>query len=318
MNAREVLKEIRKGNRFLVAGHIDPDGDTITSTLLMGRLLKHLGKGYTLYIRDSIPEKFGFLAGIGKIKQSIEGPEPDTIITLDAPNLERVALSSFGSKVINIDHHQSNERFGDVNWLEIDRGAACLMVFELLRLARAPWGSQEGEMVFTGLFTETGGFVLPNVSAEVLRICADVMEHGVNASEIAFRMTARDERNLALLGEILATLAVDDGIATIELTEKMLDDVGLGHDEHDSDSFIRYPSSIPGVKVAIFFREMRQQGMVRMSFRSLGGVDVDRIASRFGGGGHPAAAGAKLKGSYEEVKKRVIEETKRYLACAEG
>lgn len=318
MNASQVLKEITKGKRFLVAGHIDPDGDTITSTLLMGRLLKHLGKDYVLYIRDFIPEKFSFLAGVNKIKQNTKGFDPDTVITLDAPNLERVALNPLKAKVINIDHHQSNERFGDVNWLEIDRGAACLMVYELLHLAGAPLGNQEGEMVFTGLFTETGGFVLPNVSAEALRTCADVMEHGVDASHIAFRMTARDERNLALLGEVLATLKITDGIATIELTEKMLDDVGLGHDEHDSDSFIRYPSSIPGVKVAIFFREMREKGVVRMSFRSLSEVDVDRIASRFGGGGHPAAAGAKLKGSYEEVKKRVIEETKRYLACEEG
>jgi phosphoesterase RecJ-like protein len=318
MNASQVLEEINKGKKFLVAGHIDPDGDTITSTLLMGRLLKYLKKNYALYIRDSIPEKFSFLAGVKDIKQNIKGFESDTVITLDAPNLERVALAPPKARVINIDHHQSNERFGDVNWLEVNSGAACLMAYKLLHLAGAPLGKEEGEMVFTGLFTETGGFVLPNISAEALRTCADVMEHGVDASHIAFRITARDERNLALLGEVLATLKITDGIATIELTEKMLDDVGLGQDEHDSDSFIRYPSSIPGIKVAIFFREMREKGVVRMSFRSLGGVDVDRLASCFGGGGHPAAAGARLNGSYEEVKKRVLEETKRYLACEEG
>jgi len=313
MDAARILKEIGKGERFLVAGHIDPDGDTLTSTLLMGRLLKHLGKEYTLYINDKIQDKFRFLSGIEEIKQRFDGFDYDTVITLDAPNFQRVALDAPKVKVINIDHHLSNEKFGDLNWLQTERSAACLMVFDLLRLADVPITRREGEMVYTGLFTETGGFVLANVSAEVLRICADVMELGVHASDIAFRMTARNEKNLALLGKILATLTVDDGIAYIEFTEDMLDDVGLNTDQHDTDSFIRYPSSIPGIKVAIFFREMREQKVIRMSFRSLGGVDVNKLAARFGGGGHPVASGARMKALYENGKTRVIAETKAYL-----
>jgi bifunctional oligoribonuclease and PAP phosphatase NrnA len=317
MDSNRVLEYLNANDYFLVAGHIDPDGDTIASILLMGRLLTHLGKKYKLVIKDRIPGKFNFLEGIGNIKQEVGKFNSHSLITIDAPNLKRVDLLKPRAKVVNIDHHLSNERFGDINWLETNRSAACMMIYELILKAGIKVDKAMGEMVFTGLFTETGGFVLPNVSSEVFKVCAEVISLGVDSSDIALRMTSRDQRNLALLAEILSTLNVDDGIATIELTEDMLDKVGLNHGEHDSDSFIRYPSSIPGIKVAIFFREMLEQGAVRMSFRSLGGVDVNLLASRFGGGGHPAASGAKIKGDFRTEKNRVISETKKFLQSLE-
>ncbi|MBN2379025.1 DHH family phosphoesterase [candidate division WOR-3 bacterium] len=318
MSGAEVLSRIRKANRFWVAGHIGPDGDTITSVLLAGRLLRYLGKEYGLYIADSTPEKFAFLSGIEDVRPERPDFDPDVLLTLDAPNLTRVALEDFPSlypsaQIINIDHHLSNEGFGDVNWVELDRGAACLMVLELLRAAGAAVSREEGEMVFTGLFTETGGFVFPNATREVFEVCAEAVRLGVGTSDIAIRMTARDERNLALLGKILSGMKTEDGIAVIELTEKMLSEVDLDHAEEDTDSYIRYPTSIPGIKITIFFRELADLGEVRISFRSLAGVDVNALAARFGGGGHPAAAGAKVEGDYEEVKRLVFEEAKAYL-----
>ncbi|MBD3284843.1 hypothetical protein GF359_00680 [candidate division WOR-3 bacterium] len=318
MGSPEVFKTIHRNSRFWVAGHIGPDGDTITSVLLIGRLLDSLKKRYCLYIGDKIPEKFSFLSGIGKIRNRRPDFLPDALITLDAPNLARVALKDFrtlypSATIVNIDHHLSNEKFGDLNWLDTGRSAACLMAFDLLTMAGVPFGKEEAEMVFTGLFTETGGFVFPNTTDEVFDVCAEAVKLGVDSSDIALRMTARDQRNLALLGEILSSLQVNDGLATIELTEEMLARVGLNHEEEDSDSYIRYPTSIPGIRITIFFREIRAQGQVRMSFRSLAGVDVNKLASRFGGGGHPAAAGAMVEGPYERVKREVIKTAEAYL-----
>ena len=318
MGNPEIFNRIKNGSRFWVAGHIGPDGDTITSVLLAGRMLEHLGKEYCLFIADTIPEKFLFLQGIERISNTRPGFTPDVLIAFDAPNLSRIALADFDTlypeaDILNIDHHQSNESFGDLNWLDTSRSAACLMALDLLRLSGAPFGREEAEMVFTGLFTETGGFVFPNATGEVFESCAEAVRLGVDTSDIALRMTARDERNLALLGEILSSLRVKDGLATIELTEEMLAKVGLNHEEEDSDSYIRYPTSIPGIKITIFFREMSKEGDVRMSFRSLAGIDVNRLASRFGGGGHPAAAGALIHGQYEQVKKKVITAAEAYL-----
>lgn len=318
MNAAEVLARIRKGNRFWVSGHIDSDGDSITSVLLLGRLLRHLGKDYVLYIHDSLPPKFEFLAGIEEITNELPEWEPDILLTVDTPEPKRLGFTPPKVEIINIDHHPSNTGYGEINWLDESRSCASLMVLELLRKAGAKPGKEEGELVFTGIYTETGGFAYPNVTVEAFRVCSQMLDLGVDASDIALRMTARDERNLALLGSVLATLKLSQGIATIELTDSMLKKAGVNHRDQDSDSFIRYPASVPGVKIAVFLREDRVAGEVRLSFRSIKGIDVNELASRFGGGGHHNAAGARIRGSYREVKKRVVEETKRYLTCVEG
>ncbi len=316
MQSEKILKTLRDGKKFWVATHIDPDGDSVGSVLLMGRLLKHLGKKYAIFLHDTIPHKFDFLEGTGEINYSEPDFAPDTIVTVDLPDLARLGYAPPKARIVNIDHHPSNDNYGDFNWIDVNRTAACVMVLELLNLAKAPLSRNEGEYVFTGIYTETGGFSYPNVSAETFNVAANVLELGVDAADIALRMTARDKRNLALLGKVLATLKIEDKVATIELTEKMLAEAGINHAEQDSDSFIRYPVSIPGVKMALFFRENSSSGDVRISFRSLAGVDVNKLAARFGGGGHQNAAGARVKGAYDEVKRRVLEEAKGYLSCA--
>lgn len=316
MQSEKILKILREGNNFWVSTHIDPDGDSIASVLLMASLLQHLGKKYAIYLHDTIPHKFDFLKGTDEICYNEPDFFPDTVVTVDLPDLARLGYVPPKARIVNIDHHPSNDNYGDYNWIDEDRTAACVMVFELLNLANTPLTTHEGQYVFTGIYTETGGFSYPNVSAETFDVAAKVLDLGVDAADIALRMTARDKRNLALLGKVLATLKVEDKVATIELTEKMLLDAGINHAEQDSDSFIRYPVSIPGVKMALFFRENISSGEVRISFRSLAGVDVNRLAFRFGGGGHQNAAGARVKGAYDDVKRRVLEEAKEYLSCA--
>lgn len=317
MNAEKILAEIKKGKRIWVAAHIDPDGDAIASILLMGRLLDHLGKEYVMYLRDPIPAKFRFLAGIDRISHQLPDWASDTFISVDTTDPPRLGFDMPPAHRINIDHHPSNVGFGDLNWVQRERSAACLMVFELLNLAGARIDRDMGEMVYVGLFTETGAFSYPNVTAEAFDVAAKVLDLQVDVSTIAFRMTARDERNLALLGSVLATLTMENGVATIELTDSMLASAGVGRKEQDSDSFIRYPASIPGVKVAIFFREERSTGNVRLSMRSTREVDVNKLAARFGGGGHYNAAGARIAGRFEKVKQQVIAETKAYIKTQE-
>lgn len=319
MNAQKILKHIQVGNRFLVAGHIDPDGDAIASVLLTGRLLDHLGKTYHMFLKHDVPLKFRFLAGGSDISHEPPSWKPDTFISVDTTDPPRLGIEFPPSaRRINIDHHPSNVMFGDVNWVDCKRSAACLMIFELLKLAGARISKRESEMVYTGLFTETGAFSYPNVTAEAFEVASEVLRHGVDISSIAFQMTARNEHNLALLGSVLATLEMEDGVATIELTDEMLAKAGVGPREQDSDSFIRYPASIPGVKIAIFFREERSTGNVRLSLRSTKNVDVNRLASRFGGGGHFNAAGARIPGDFCEVKMQVVREAKQYLLSGEG
>jgi phosphoesterase RecJ-like protein len=316
MQSEKILQILREGKKFWVSTHIDPDGDAVSSVLLAGRLLAHLGKKYSIYLHDAVPRKFDFLKGTDEICHTEPDFVPDTVITVDLPDLLRLGFVPPKARIVNIDHHPSNENYGNVNWIDVNRTAACVMVFELLNLANVPLTRDDGQYVFTGIYTETGGFSYPNVSAETFNVAAKVLELGVDAADIALRMTARDKRNLALLGKVLSTLKIEDKVATIELTEKMLADAGINHAEQDSDSFIRYPVSIPGVKMALFFRENSTSGEVRISFRSLAGVDVNRLAARFGGGGHQNAAGARVKGAYRNVKRRVMEEAKEYLSCA--
>ncbi len=312
----KILSEIRRNRRFLAISHIDPDGDAVASLLLLGEIFKKFKKDFVLFLKDKVPKKFNFLSGINLIKDKISNHKFDWIFTVDTPNPERVGVDISTFRVINIDHHPSNTRYGEINWVVPKKTAVCVMIYELLKKAKVKITKEIAEILYTGIYTETGGFLYPNLSENVFEISKEILSTGFSPSEIAMKLTAKDEEDIRLLSLVLSTLRVEEGIAVIYMTQNMLKKTGVNEDVENSSSFIRYPASIPGVKLAIFFRETKDKN-TKISFRSFGKVDVNKLAFLFGGGGHKNAAGARLNMPLRKAMKIVIEKSKEFIKSAE-
>lgn len=312
MSKEDVVKEIKKRETFLITTHINPEGDAIGSSLALALALISAGKKVSVYTRDPVPGNLKFLPYSDTVHQ-IKGVEDlderfDAVITVDCGDLERVGYLTPdnipGDILINVDHHVTNIGFGDVNFVE-DSVASAELVLEIMDMLHIPVTQDIAICIYAALITETGSFRYANTDSNTFRIAEEMVKAGANPWEIAEYIYNRNNMGrLRLMGSVLATLAVHDNgkISWINVREKMYEETGTTKD--DVEDFINYPRSVIGVEVAVLFRETNSDW--KISMRSNGKVDVSSLAMTFGGGGHKMAAGFVMKGTLEEVQKKVI------------
>jgi phosphoesterase RecJ-like protein len=306
-----VIEEIHKGNRFLVISHVNPEGDAIGSTLGLSLALRELGKNVTSFLEDPIPEVYQFLPGAADVAESLDVTTRfDAVFAVDCGEKERLGKSfnnlEFGGTLINIDHHRTNDRFGDINVVEPDACAAGELVYDLLKAASIDITKEVAENLYVAIHTDTGSFRYSATSPEAFRKAGDLVEAGVDPWEMTQQVyeSFPFERH-QLLANVLATLerSSDGKVASMVVTEEMLTRLGVTREL--VDGFINYGRSIKGVQVAIMIRETGVE-RYKVSFRSKGSIDVATISQSFGGGGHVNAAGCNLEGSLDSVRARVI------------
>jgi len=316
-----VIEEINKGRRFLVISHVNPEGDAVGSTLGLSLALRGLGKEVTSFLEDSIPEVFQFLPGAVETADTLDSESKfDAVFAVDCGEKDRLGASfnslNFGGTLINIDHHRTNDRFGDINVIEPGACAAGEMIYDLLKAASIDITKEVAENLYVAIHTDTGSFRYSATSPAAFRKAGDLVEAGVDPWEMTQQVyeSFPFERH-RLLASVLATLErSDDGkVASMVVTEEMLTSLGVTREL--VDGFINYGRSIKGVQVAIMIRETGVE-QYKVSFRSKGSIDVATISQRFGGGGHVNAAGCNLEGSLDSVRARVIEAAEG--AVAEG
>ncbi len=317
---RSVAKSIEKGDDFLVISHVNPEGDAIGSQLAVGSLLEKLGKRFCMVNADIVPGNLMFLHDSDKVKRSVpEDFSPKTVIVLDCPVAARCGnLTEFillADNVINIDHHCSNDNFGDVNWIAPNLSSAGEMVFDLFQFMGIELDKRTAEKIYVAIVTDTGVFSYENTTEKTHLTASRLLAAGVEQTYIQKKLfESRSVQQVALLGKVLTTLEVtgNGSIAHISLMQNMC--IGLDMNKVSTEDFISYPRSIKGVKVALFFKEVEEEAdVIRISFRSNGIVDVNSIASRFGGGGHRLASGCTVHGSLETVKRDIIEYVEKDL-----
>lgn len=301
-----VLDVLRRGERFLVCSHSRPDGDAVGSMLAMGMLLKELGKHADLVTADRIPNVYRELPGAEEIRWSmrVHGPY-DAVLLLECDSLGRAKVAGLDAfPVVNIDHHATARKFGDVNW--IDRGAAS--VGELVyRLVKAAGGTVTREMatcLYTTVLTDTGGFCYGGTRATTFALAEELTRAGADpiriAQEIYFSVPAS---RLLLLGAALSNLKREGRLAWLWVTHQ--DMMRTCAVEEDCEGIVNYAISIAGVEAAAFLREL-PEGAIRLSLRSKGRVDVAGIASKLGGGGHENAAGVTLEGPLSRAMEQIL------------
>jgi phosphoesterase RecJ-like protein len=271
---------------------------------------------------ERTPALYRFLEGSVQIEPPSAGAAAEVVVVVDSSNLERVggreSLLLEQRPIINIDHHRSNTRFGSWNYVEPEACACAEQVYGILQEMGLRLTREEAAGLYVGLLTDTGAFRFPNTTARCLRIAAELVECGISAAALARKVFwEKTPESTHLLGMVLSSLEIlhDGQVASMVVSQEMSRRAGAS--ASDSDGFASYTKVISGVKVGLLFRQVDGNG-VRVSLRSDAGVDVERVARLFGGGGHPTSAGCVVEGGLDEVRQRVVGEVVRLLEQTSG
>lgn len=292
--------------------HVQPDGDSIGSTLGMIRALRQMGKEAVMVGVDPIPPLYRFLPGWDTLRvpwQEIEG-EWDLSCFLDCGDLDRVGDAlpavSRGRVTLNVDHHATNTVFGEYNYLDFTAAAVGELAYRILRQIGAPIDAGTALCLYTSLVTDTGGFRYDSTGPSTHRVAADLVELGAKPYDVAEAIFETESRGrLAILARALDGLQVDEGgrVAWMVVTQQML--AAAGATENDVEGIVNYARSLAGVEVGILFRET-PDGRIRVGLRSRRTADVGVVAKAFGGGGHARASGCTLQGPMDEAVAGVL------------
>lgn len=315
----QIVKEIKKGRRFLVASHQNPEGDAIGSSLALAIALKNLGKEVTTFNQDGVPKLLQFLPRAAEVSRKL----PQDIITYDCafvvdcgdPELlgEELPRIKGIRKIINIDHHRTNNRFGDLQFIDPEASAAGVLIYRLLKKIPVEITPEIATNIYAAILSDTGSFRFRNTTAEGLRIAGEMIEQGVEPKMIAQQLyETQPSAYLKLLALVLGTLEVTHGgkVATVTVLQEMFQRTGTSKEA--TEGLVNYPGSIEGVSVALLFREISERKF-KVSFRAREKIDVSLLAQEFGGGGHQGAAGCTIEGTFPEIKESVLQAVGNYL-----
>lgn len=316
-NLSEIVAVVRQARRPVLAGHIMPDGDCIGSVLGLALIFDALGSKPTLVSNDPIPMAYRFLPGVDQFHIGVIPPgDFDMFIALDCSVPERLGdvvrplLARSDIKVVNIDHHASAAAFGDYNYVDAQAAAVGEIIYDMAELLEVVLTKEIATCLYTAILTDTGCFRYDNTTAATHRRVAHLIECGLSPAVISTAIY--DEKPLSalrLLATVLQSLHVSEAralgkVAWLRLSRKMQEDAGAR--DEDGDGLINYARQITGVEVALLFREIAD-GSFKVAFRSKHLLDVSQLASRFGGGGHPRAAGCVVYGTVEEVEAGILD-----------
>ena len=304
-----VAEALRNAHRVGVVAHVKPDGDAVGSVLGLALSLKEMGKEVHPILEDGVPQSLSFLPDTDWIRQPKAGEvlELDVAVALDTATHPRIgdgcleALSG-APFLINLDHHVSNPGYGDLAVIDDSSPATGQVVYELLSGFGFPINDAIRQNLFTAISTDTGSFQYPATGARTHRIVAEMMEAGLDTAALAQKLyQTYPLRRIQLLKALLneAVFSAEGKVASWCLTQDLAKEVNL--QPGDNEDLIDMLRMVEGVVAAVVFEELAD-GKLRVSARSKDSrIDVSQICGQFGGGGHRAAAGARLAGPTAEA-----------------
>ena len=316
------------GMTVALSTHINADGDGCGSETALARLLGQRGIHARIVNPTPWPGMFAFLLEGGVEECSAQGAAAlrgiDALIVMDINDVRRLGVLADAVRALTvprlvIDHHVvTEEPAGDVSFTDAKACATGELVFDFARVLDLELTPLIARSLYVAMLTDTGGFRFSNTSPRCHAIAGQLLAAGVNPEEMYRRIYASvPVGRLLLLRDALDSLEVDTkhGLSWIALPAGVLERYDVRSE--DLDGIAEHPRSVAGTRMAIFFRDLGH-GQVKASFRSTGGVDVNRFARRFGGGGHARAAGALIKGTLEDVKTRVVAAAREFVGEQNG
>jgi bifunctional oligoribonuclease and PAP phosphatase NrnA len=324
----QIVNQLKRSERIIVASHENPDGDAIGSLLGTYLVLRDAGCRVVCYNPSPIPAVYRFLPGVDAITRDPKAADGcDAAVVLDCGKLDRIGpasseVAALGT-VINIDHHVTNTQFGTHRLIDTDACATAAIIYRLVKKTELSLSRDAATCLYTGILTDTGSFRFSNTNREVFAICDDLTAMGVDPYVVAQHVYGTYS-----LGRIkLLNLALDSielspngRMSIMTLTQQMLRETRT-HPE-DADGLINYARRIEDVKMAALIQELAAGGgspptakdrrcNYHVSLRSDGSVDVAEIAMSFGGGGHANASGFSIESTLKELKSTILDLSNR-------
>lgn len=313
----QTIQQLKNSRNVLLASHENPDGDATGSLLAMGLALDLLKKRVTLYNQSPIPAVYRFLPAMDRICKQLDNADVfDTAVILDCGDLQRIGEAASAVSripfIINIDHHVTNTGFGNLQFVDTNACATSEIVYRLIKALDVPINSDIADSIYTGILTDTGSFRFSNTNQAAFAICNEMIERGVNPYRVAQNVYGKYSLGrIKLLNLALDSIEISQNgkMSLMTVTNRMLAETGT--QPEDADGLINYARRIEAVQVAVLIQEQTNsrnglnQNQFHVSLRSDGSVNVARIASYFGGGGHASAAGFSIQTPLPDIKRRI-------------
>jgi len=312
MSFQRVLKTIDQYDNFLVASHINPDPDAISSTLVMALFLKSRGKKVVVINEDALPQRYAFFPK-AKLFQSInerDVPSCDVLVTVDCGDIKRIGRVQehwFGKKIINIDHHVTNTRFGDVNCVLPKASSTAEVLYDLFDVAGFKMTTDIARLIYLGIMTDTGSFRYDATTGKTHAVVAELMKFPVPVNDYyrwIYESAQPDDMRAFIRAMNKVEFLKDGRIATLDITlqlkKKFSEEFDLREQVY---GFLR---SMLGVELIVLFTEQKKSSLTRVNFRSQSDVDVAALAAQFGGGGHVKASGGSLNLPLKQTKQKIL------------
>ena len=308
----DVLRVLRGGKTFLIATHINPDPDALASQLALAVYLKSIGKRVYAVNEEKIPQRYLFLPGVNMARKA--GTEKkidyDAAVIVDCGDLERIGsvqkLLHPGKTIINIDHHISNDRFGDLNLVITDASSTAEVIFDVLEAAEFSLNKQAAVLLYLGIMTDTGCFRYENTTARTHEVVSRLMQFKIPVSELYRKLYETIPLNdLQYFTKVVSSFTplFDGKVIYLELRRGV---VKRFSEEFDlRDKIFRYLRAIKGAEVLVILTQ-QEKGKTRINLRSQGKINVAKLASHFKGGGHSRASGCIIAGPMPEAKRRIL------------
>jgi len=314
----ELKKLLSSTKKIAIVPHKNPDGDAIGSTLALWHYLVNTGHTASIVAPNDYPKFLKWMPGSDKIlnfeKENSQSKacinNADIIFTLDFNHLGRVGqmsdiLESAQATFVMVDHHQEPSDYAKIMYSDVKMSSTCEMVYVLInQLGNENSITPEmANCIYTGIMTDTGSFKFAATTSNTHRVIADLMDKGAEGTEIHHRIyDTNSPSRLHLLGCALKNMVILEEFSTayITLSQDELDT--FNYQKGDTEGFVNYGLTLDGIKFAVIFIENREEGIYKISFRSVGEFSVNDFARQhFSGGGHTNAAGGKSDDTLEET-----------------
>ncbi len=315
---QRILDGIRESQTLCVVGHVRPDGDCIGSQLGLALALQNQDKKVVCWNQDPLPAKLAFLDTHKIYQPPRAGRKFDCVIATDCASFERLGQAGEHIKnrklFINIDHHASNTRYADLNWVSAKQPSTGELIFRLLESANWAVTPPIADCLFAAVSTDTGSFQYPTTRPATFNVASKRVERGADLAKVCHEVyQSYPLSRVRLLKHVYNHFHLTHEDRTAYFWLKPADYARTGARPDDSEGLIDHLRAIQPVVVACLFEEI-DPGLIRISLRSKSErVDVNLIATKFGGGGHSAAAGARVPGKPLSIQRQVLAAIKKAL-----